>query len=160
MSRGKVMSTFDISVWTCAAVMTPRKTGGCVIFESSAMSALEGFDCVFKGDETTGTCQVPTQVAAGLDCSADNAVCAEGFYCNGDNCIGGQSPGEACTVTRECNNGYCNAGTCVAHLEVNVACSSDEQCESGLCYQFTATEQVCADRVRLSRNEPICEDLR
>lgn len=122
--------------------------------------APEGFDCVFKGNDATGTCQVPTPVAAGLDCSGDSAVCAEGFYCDGENCIGGQSPGEACTVNRECNDGYCSAGTCVAHLEVDVACTFDEQCESGLCYQFSATEQVCTDRVRLSRTEPICEDLR
>jgi hypothetical protein len=122
--------------------------------------APEGFDCVFRDDDTTGTCQVPTQVGAGLDCRADNAVCAEGFYCDGENCIGGQSPGEACTVNRECNGGYCNAGTCVALLEVDVACTFDEQCASGLCYRFTATEQVCTDRIRLSRTEPICEDLR
>lgn len=122
--------------------------------------APEGFDCVFKGEATTGTCQVPREIGAGLDCSADNAVCAEGFYCNGENCIGGQSPGEVCTVDRECNDGYCSAGECVAGLGVDAACTFDEQCESGLCYQFSATEQVCADRIRLSRTDPICEDLR
>lgn len=122
--------------------------------------APQGFDCVFKGDASTGSCQVPEEVGAGLDCSAANAVCAEGFYCDGDNCIGGQSPGEACTVNRECNDGYCSEGACVAALNVDVACTFDEQCASGLCYQFSATEQVCADRIRLSRTEPICEDLR
>lgn len=123
-------------------------------------NAPAGFDCVFKSDDTTGTCQVPTPVGAGLDCSADNAVCEAGFYCDGNNCIGGQSPGESCTVNRECNDGYCSAGTCVERLTVDAACTFDEQCESGLCYQFSATEQVCTDRVRLSRTDPICEDLR
>lgn len=119
-----------------------------------------GFECVFKGSAATGTCQIPAVVDPGLDCSADNAVCTEGFFCNGDNCIGGGDVGEGCVRNDECAEGYCDDGTCVAGRAIDADCSSDEQCASGLCYEFSATERVCADRVRLARTDPLCEDLR
>lgn len=123
-------------------------------------NAPDGFDCVFKGDDAAGTCQVPTQVGAGLDCSAADAVCVEGFYCDGQNCIAGEAPGEACTMDRECDDGFCSSGTCAARLALEAPCTSDAQCESGLCYEFAPTEQVCTDRIRLSRTEPLCQSLR
>ena len=120
-----------------------------------------GFDCVIKGSAATGSCQKPLVVEAGRDCSADNAVCTAGFYCDGDNCIEGHDLGEMCVRDEECGAGYCNAsGVCSEGLSVDTACTGDEQCASGVCYQFSATERVCTDRVRLSRTDPICEDLR
>jgi hypothetical protein len=99
-------------------------------------------------------------VNPGLDCSADNAVCTEGFYCDGDNCIGGGEAGDSCVRNDECAEGYCDSGTCVAGRAIAAACTDDEQCASGLCYAFSATERVCTDRVRLARTDPLCEDLR
>jgi hypothetical protein len=124
--------------------------------------APDGFDCVFKGDETTGTCQLPQMIGAGRDCSAANAVCEPGFYCNGENCIAGESVGDPCTYHAQCGpEGYCGlTSVCQARAGVGSPCGFDEQCASGVCYRFSATEQVCTDRLRLSRSEPICEDLR
>lgn len=121
-----------------------------------------GFDCVFKGDATAGSCQLPETVGAGRDCSAANAVCEPGFYCNGDNCIAGESVGDPCTSHAQCGTaGYCGlTSLCQTRTDVGSPCGFDEQCASGLCYQFSSTEQVCTDRLRLSRSEPICEDLR
>jgi hypothetical protein len=124
-------------------------------------NAPEGFDCVFKGNTAMGTCQVPRLVGAGLDCSDQNAVCGEGFYCNGQNCIGGQSVGMSCITDRQCSlDAYCApSGLCAERLAVDSPCTLDAECATGLCYQFDA-ERVCTDRVRLSRTEPICADLR
>lgn len=121
-----------------------------------------GFDCVFKGDAASGTCQLPQTIGAGRDCSAPNAVCEPGFYCNGDNCIAGESVGDPCTYHAQCGpNGYCGlTSVCQARAAIGSPCGFDEQCASGLCYQFSDTEQECTDRLRLSRSEPICEDLR
>lgn len=119
-----------------------------------------GFECVFKGSAANGTCQTPQVVDPGLDCSADNAVCTEGFYCNGDNCIGAADVGDSCVRNDECADGYCDSGTCVAGRSIDDDCTDDEQCTSGLCYEFSATERVCTDRVRLSRTDPLCENLR
>ena len=121
-----------------------------------------GFDCVSKRAASDGTCQLPVRVGPGEDCSADNAVCGSGFYCNGDNCIAGERVGDPCLSHEQCGTtGYCGlTSVCEARLGVNSPCGFDEQCTSGLCYAFSATEQVCADRVRLSRTEPLCADLR
>jgi hypothetical protein len=122
----------------------------------------EGYTCVIKGGQTSGTCQQPVTVGAGLDCSPLGAECTEGFYCNGQNCIIGHDVGVACVQTDECGtNGFCGpANTCVARRIVDEACTLDEQCVSGLCYRYGTGEQVCTDRVRLARTELICEDLR
>jgi hypothetical protein len=120
-----------------------------------------GFDCVFKGSEASGTCQLPETVSPGRDCAANNAVCTDGFYCDGDNCIEGKDTGEACTRDAECADGYCGPDrVCVAGLAVGTDCSEDAECASGLCYLLSGGQRVCTDRVRLSRTDPACEDLR
>ncbi len=120
-----------------------------------------GFGCVFKGSEITGSCQEPVVVEPGRDCGADGAVCTEGFYCDEDDCVEGGATGEACGRTEECSLGFCGPNdVCSAGFDIDTPCASDEQCASGLCYEFSDTERVCTDRVRLSRTDPICETLR
>jgi hypothetical protein len=121
-----------------------------------------GLDCVFKGGSASGTCQFGETVGAGQDCRAVNATCEEGFYCNGDNCIAGKRLGEACSSNAQCGStGFCGlTSVCEARRAVSESCGFDDQCTSGLCYQISASDQVCADRVRLSLTEPLCADLR
>jgi hypothetical protein len=120
-----------------------------------------GYDCVLQGGDPTGTCQKPVLVQPGRDCSADSAVCSSGFYCDGNNCIEANATGEACSRDDQCAAGYCgNTNLCVAGLATNQPCTLDVECASGLCYRFSATEQVCTDRVRLSRTDPLCEAAR
>lgn len=142
-------------------VRGPREEGD-VCQSRQDCNAPGGFDCVFKGDQNMGLCAVPERVGPGQDCSAANAVCDPGFYCNGENCIAGEETGEPCANTTQCGpNDYCGiTSECEPRRAVDATCGFDEQCASGLCYQFSVNEQVCADRLRLSRSEPICEDLR
>lgn len=121
----------------------------------------DGYDCVFKAGEQTGSCQLPALAQPGRDCSADNAICTAGFYCDGGNCIEANAIGETCARDEQCAGGYCgNANLCVAGLTTDQPCTVDVECASGLCYRFSATEQVCTDRVRLSRTDPLCEAAR
>jgi hypothetical protein len=121
----------------------------------------DGYDCVFKAGATSGTCQKPSVVQPGRDCSGDGAVCTEGFYCNDSNCIEGMAPGQACTRNDQCAPGFCGPNNlCAAGLAVNQDCTFDAQCTSGLCYRFSATDRVCTDRVRLSRTDPLCDAAR
>jgi hypothetical protein len=121
----------------------------------------EGYDCVFKGGETTGNCEKPALSQPGRDCSADNAVCTEGFFCNGSNCVEGAAPGAACLRNAQCAAGFCGPNDlCSAALAVDQDCTFDAQCASGLCYRFSADERVCTDRVRLSRTDPVCDAAR
>ena len=84
------------------------------------------------------------------------------FYCDGANCIQAKTAGEACTNDEECGaTGWCGAdGSCAARLSVDAACTASNQCASDLCYTFSAGDQTCVDRLRLSRSEPVCENLR
>jgi hypothetical protein len=118
------------------------------------------FTCVIKGAQTQGRCAIPREVEAGRDCSADNAVCEAGFFCDGDNCIEQRAAGAACVRNEQCAEGYCDGSECTAGLGIDTACTSDEQCASGFCFEFSSTSQVCTDRVRLSRTDPICRNLR
>lgn len=138
-------------------VRGPREAGE-TCTSSADCNAPEGYECVIKGSMGTGTCQQPEVVEAGRDCSADEAVCTEGFFCDGENCVEGAAAGEACVINEQCAEGYCaDTDVCSPGLDVNAACTTDDQCASGICYQFSDTERVCTDRVRLSRTDPLCD---
>lgn len=118
-----------------------------------------GFDCVMKSDRMTGTCEVPEVVDPGEDCEADQQVCTEGFFCNGENCIAARDPGDPCMHHEECDDGYCDAdGTCAEGLSIREACEEDAQCAEGICFDFGDARE-CTDRIVLSRGVPICDDL-
>lgn len=119
-------------------------------------------ECVIKGGQTAGTCQVPELVGAGLKCAAAQQVCMPGFYCNGANCIEAKSTSDPCANDEECGAaGWCGAdAACAARLAVNEACSDSNQCLSELCYSFATQDRTCVDRLRLSRSEPVCANLR
>jgi len=120
-----------------------------------------GYACVFKGNSVSGTCEKPVVVQPGRDCSAAGATCTDGFYCDGNNCIEISVAGDACARNDQCSGGYCGAGNvCVAGLDSDQPCTRDEECAAGVCYRFSPGEQVCTDRVRLSRTDPLCEASR
>lgn len=146
----------------CDQLVAGSRDEGEVCQSRRDCNAPGGFECVFKGDQNMGVCAIPERVGPGQDCSASSAVCDPGFYCNGDNCIAGEDTGEPCANTAQCGpSDFCGiTSVCEPRLAVDATCGFDEQCASGLCYQFSATDQVCTDRLRLSRNEPICQDLR
>jgi hypothetical protein len=120
-----------------------------------------GYECVIKGGQSQGTCQIPELVGAGLRCAAAQQVCMPGFYCNGANCIAAKAVEEACANDEECGSeGWCAAGVCAARLSVNEPCTASNQCSSALCYSFASADSTCVDRLRLSRSEPVCANLR
>jgi hypothetical protein len=122
--------------------------------------AAAGFECVRKSDSEEGTCQIPERIGDGRDCSAAQATCNVGFYCNGDNCVEAKGAGGSCTIPEECGeDAFCNDGTCEERAGVNETCTSDQQCLEGICFDFEG-ERTCTDRIRLARAEPVCDDLR
>jgi hypothetical protein len=121
-----------------------------------------GYECVLKGEQTQGTCQKPEVVGAGLRCQAAQQVCMADFYCNGSNCIEAKLVGETCANDEECgSSGWCGPDNlCTARRAVNEPCADSKECLSELCFSFGSNDRVCVDRLRLSRSEPICLDLR
>lgn len=130
--------------------------------EHSDCNTVTGHTCVVEGGQVRGTCRLPISVDPGYACDDPAAVCTEGFFCDGDNCIANLAPGDDCESDAECGrNGFCSSsGVCQAALELNAECEADNQCASGICYEFTTDEQVCTNRIRLSRSEPLCDDYR
>jgi hypothetical protein len=145
----------------CDAVIKGPKGQGEVCARNSDCDESAGFACVLRGGDSTGTCQVPELVGPGQKCGALQQLCMSGFFCDGKNCIASKDAGEDCVNDGECApSGYCSADSkCVTLLGVGLACDADEQCQSELCYASTAS-MSCADRVRLSPAEPICQNLR
>jgi hypothetical protein len=125
-----------------------------------------GFTCVTKLGAAEGTCEKPEEVPAGDDCSGDAAVCAEGYYCNGDNCVTYKKTGGTCDGDYQCKpEDFCvietegEPGVCTARLALNEVCTADDDCQSHFCLIESATEGECASRIRLSRTEPLCDHL-
>ena len=146
----------------CARVVEGPASVGETCTTSRDCQGSAGYECVTKGGQAQGTCQLPELIGPGLKCAAAQQVCMEGFYCNGSNCIEAKGAGESCTNDEECGiSGWCGSeGVCSARLLVDAPCTASNQCASGLCYTFSADDRTCSDRLRLSRSEPVCENLR
>lgn len=129
--------------------------------EDNDCNMAAGFDCAVKAGDATGSCELTEEVGPGQDCDEPQQVCSTGFYCNGENCVSGDDIGEACMHHEECGEeGFCGTtGECEERKAVNEACAEDAECEDGICYDFDG-EQVCTDRIVLTRTEVLCEDLR
>jgi hypothetical protein len=146
----------------CSRVQAGNAAEGESCSETSQCDAPAGFECVFQGDDATGSCRLPVTVEAGFACDTPDSRCTDGFYCDGDNCIAGKTSGGTCSATRQCAAGaYCGGnGECTPRFEVDAACSDDDQCLSGFCYDVGAGEATCASLVRLGRSDPLCDRLR
>lgn len=96
---------------------------------------------------------------AGFSCDEPQQTCAEGFFCNGENCIAALDPEEGCSNDPQCGpEHYCDE-SCQERLPVGEDCDTDSQCLSDLCYSFDDS-RTCVNRIRLSPAEPMCAALR
>jgi hypothetical protein len=126
----------------------------------------DGFACVLHADATTqtikGTCESPTPAAAGDSCSAADAQCADGLYCDtGSHCVKQGVAGDPCSAIQPCGKGLaCDATSnkCVSKAATGSACTSDADCADGICDK--GANPVCVAKLILSPNEPACADFR
>jgi hypothetical protein len=113
--------------------------------------------CVIKPGFIEGTCQIPEDVGGGERCDDPAAVCEEGFYCDGRNCIAVLVDDEVCTNDAECGSaalcvlGGDASGLCTPKHEAREACTTDQECLSGFCVNDT-----CRLDVDLSLDVPFC----
>lgn len=134
--------------------------GGETCERDADCSGASGLTCVLK-DGASGTCERAETVQAGFSCEEPQQTCAEGFYCNGDNCIVALDSGEDCNNDNQCAEGlFCEGGVCETQLAVGADCDTDRECESEICYRVDDDQQVCVDRIRLSPAEPACDTLK
>lgn len=161
----------------CARLIRGSQLEGESCSEDIECDTIGGYVCVTRPG-TEGTCQIPEEVGAGLSCRDAAAVCEEGFYCDGRNCIERLPEDEPCIDTQECASdlrcegatsgaggaggaGSDELGTCVPRItRFDVPCEENDDCESGYCEQSGSAAGECISALQFSRHEPICEDLR
>ncbi|HET9959845.1 MAG TPA: hypothetical protein VFQ61_35380 [Polyangiaceae bacterium] len=144
----------------CAVIVRGNRGKGESCSSTRDCDASTGYECVIRGGQTSGTCQIPEEVGAGQRCSALQQVCGAGFYCDGSNCIAAKEAGDSCVSDVECGEaGLCAGSECVDRAKVGSACTADEECISGICYTVNGAGS-CVDRIRLSPAESACQDLR
>ncbi|MBI5537100.1 MAG: hypothetical protein HY898_30540 [Deltaproteobacteria bacterium] len=91
-----------------------------------------------------GKCEVPDEVAAGEDCSADDKTCEKGYYCTAADKICAKAPvaGGACSASKPCAEEFLcviasggTEGLCQSKIADGEACTAgaDSDCASKLC---------------------------
>jgi len=147
----------------CRTVLFGGGTQGVSCTRDDDCDTPNGLRCVNKSGDG-GICIVPTEVAAGLDCRANEAQCVEGFYCNAsDDCVGLEGNGSQCGDSQPCEDGLlCSAevdGTCFPKGASSDPCDIDGDCQSGFCtiavgastgrctatLSFQSTSESCSD---------------
>lgn len=144
------------------AVKTALRDGRLTSEEVGVVLRGEGackFECVKVDD---GGCIEPTVVGGGEECSDADVVCAEGYFCDGNNCLARRDVGRACSDDIPCREdlrcvGDAGEKVCEARTPDGEACEEDDDCQSGICGRGT---NLCAARITLSDAEPVCNLFR
>jgi hypothetical protein len=140
--------------------------------EDSDCDRTKGFSCVKKGAE--GTCQEAAAAENGADCSSDEAVCSEGYYCDATvlHCIEGKKAGFACSSATPCAAAFrcqdttgatlppasATEGSCAALGAVGDDCDADDHCESGICtLRMSGGSGVCSAKTTLTPADALCD---
>jgi hypothetical protein len=116
--------------------------------------------CSFLCVEVSGGgCVEPTLVGGGEECSSEDTLCDQGFYCDGSNCLARRSVGAECSEDRPCKEDLkCvedgDQRACVEKLAIGAPCDADDDCRSGMC------AGVCSNNLILSAGEPTCTKFR
>jgi hypothetical protein len=136
----------------------------------------DGLSCVQKTN-APGKCEKPVQVSGGHDCSAPEALCEVGFYCDGSHCLAGNNTGGECSPSIPCDpSAHCVAGaapasgdggtttstgtsTCVARADQGGSCSTDDDCISRICSIGAAGGKCLATAPPLAASDQICTNL-
>lgn len=123
---------------------------------------LQNYECIIKGDATTGTCQLPVVVANGNACDAADATCNTGYYCDG-NCVQKRNASASCTSDMQCDPALiCDPDTskCIAKVSPK-SCMVDSDCTlNNVCdIPLGSASGKCLQTIQLSPSETLCQDL-
>jgi hypothetical protein len=161
-----VVSASELEKVDEACVLVFNKGGGagssCTV-DSDCDSNTE-LGCVIKAGNATGTCQVPEPANGGQSCSAPNAECIEGNYCDPSStrCFEMPAQGEACSDIIPCpDNCLCSAptgGICNLKTANGQTCTENSACQSGFCTKpINGTDGVCTQTSALAVTSANCQ---
>lgn len=165
----------------CDHIISGKLSAGKSCFADSDCNRDLDLSCI-KKTSTTGKCQKPEDppVGGGRDCSAEEAVCEKGFYCDGKNCLAEKTAGDDCSLTVPCDSdshcldagghpvgagdsadgGGSTTGVCEERKAKGGSCASNDDCKSHICSpKAGSTTGVCSDQIQLSPSDQICTAL-
>lgn len=172
-----VLSASDLAVVIhfgepCDKLVRGTSAEGETCTRDTDCDTLSGHKCVIKPGASSGECHEPVMAGGGDRCTAPEVVCAEGYYCDGRNCVAQFEAGEPCENDAECKadlrcvisdpgDGGAPSGVCEARKAASSKCTSHAECASNYCGIAKGdADGLCASSVQLSQREPVCEDLR
>lgn len=128
-----------------------------------------GFRCVIKAGDDSGSCEKPEEMGGGDPCDEPQQVCADGYFCNGENCVAYKRAGATCQGDYQCRpSDHCVLAdeeaedpTCEPRLKRAEPCTADSECQSLYCAKDEdEADGLCADSLVLTLREPLCKNLR
>lgn len=148
----------------CVAVFSKGQGKGGTCTTGIDCDTKAGLSCVLKAGEAEGECQESVEVGPGGDCSAADAVCEAGQFCNADGfCFVGYGEGKPCGADKPCQADLLcqpnEAGpVCIAKTADGEACSADAECTGSFCNRAAgATMGVCTSALTLTQIGESCE---
>lgn len=152
------LDALELASGACAELVKGAGVKGASCSADADCDTVEGFRCV--GDSSP-TCQIPVSVSGGGKCTDPASECAEGFYCNGQNCVAGAELGASCVAEPCVQSLDCVAGTCSAKAANFRDCKANADCESGLCdIPRSASVGTCVSELALGLTAGSCVSLR
>jgi hypothetical protein len=150
----------------CDQLSKGTRSSGQSCSNNDECNTADGFSCIQKLGAAEGICGEAELIAAGEACDSPNQVCKEGYYCNGETCGVYKRTGNSCDGDYQCKptdrclkEAEAETGTCELRADLNDPCTQNSDCQSGYCAPGE-TENTCASTIRLSRTEPLCDNLR
>ncbi|MBX3125643.1 MAG: hypothetical protein KF718_02965 [Polyangiaceae bacterium] len=138
---------------------------GSACVKRSDCDTVDGFDCIVRPGEPSGTCQLPVTVGGGDPCGEPQLICPSTHYCDGNNCLTRIKEGSACSETQPCAESLrCSevngSSICVAKSAGATNCASNDECSSGVCaFGIGASVGKCVAELDLGVTVSQCEDL-
>lgn len=144
----------------CSQLFKGSAAEGATCARDSDCDTVDGYACVIKSGDL-GECHRPVVQSGGFPCAEPNELCAEGFFCDGNNCILGGGAGDSCDRDADCQAGFlCQEDICVPKAPRGGSCTSDGACMSGVCaFGPGSSTGQCVDEIPLTTIESTCDNL-
>jgi hypothetical protein len=164
LSRDEASSIAD----ACVVVFNDGGTSGSGCTLDSDCDATNGLRCITKSagaEGTKGSCGIATKVAAGDDCSANNAVCNDGYYCDGgQHCVSAAKEGQTCSDIIPCGSDFkCTGATmksCIQRANNGSPCVVDDDCKGYCSVAQGANQGTCTATIQLAATSQACNAFR
>lgn len=151
----------------CLAVFSAGGADGVTCTAHTDCDTGGGLRCVIKTGSAEGLCKTPQSVGGGSPCDAEEAVCADGFFCDAAStaCLAEKALGADCSTAAPCAAGFkCtvpDGGVCVEQEATGGTCATGGDCVSGFCLiPSGGATGTCSAAWALQQTATTCDEFR